>query len=120
MNKASNKVKQKYCKQCRQLVFKQTYYIHKILYCGGDWSDLSPEIDEIFGVNHDNDGKGHSGGDTIEVGLLSLDHISELPIEGNVESTQAPKSVREIASSKIGWFIMRYKMWLAACSFMPN
>ena len=81
------------------------YYIHKILYCGGDWSDSSPEIDEIFGVNHDSDGEGHSGGDTIEVGSLSLDHISELPVipvEGNVESTQASKSIREIARKPAG------------------
>ena len=97
------------------------YHIHEILYFGGDWSDLSLEIDEIFGVNHgDSDGDGHSGGDTVEVGSLLLsDHISELPIEGNVESTQAPKSVREIVR-KTGWFITRYKMWLATCSFIPN
>ena len=49
----------------------------------------------IFGVNHDSDGEGHSEGDTIGVGSLSLDHISQSPIEGNVESTQAPKDVRE-------------------------
>ena len=54
---------------------KKTYYIHKILYCGGDWSDSSPEIDEIFGVNHDSDGEGLSGGDTVEVGSLSLNHM---------------------------------------------
>ena len=72
------------------------YHIHKILYFGGDWSGSSPEIDEIFGVNHDNDGDGHSGGDTVEVGSLLLDHIDESPIEGNMESTQDSKSVREI------------------------
>ena len=76
--------------------------MHKTLYCGGDWSDSSPEIDEIFGVNHDSDGEGHSGGDTVEGGSLSLDHISESPIEGNVESTQAPKSVREIVRKPAG------------------
>ena len=42
-----------------------------------DWSDSSPEINEIFDVNHDSDNEGHSGGDTIEVGSLLLDHISE-------------------------------------------
>ena len=95
------------------------YHIHKILYFGRDWSDSSPEIDEIFGVNHASDGDGHSGDDNDEVGSLLLDHISESPIEGNVESTQAPKSVREIVQ-KTSWFITRYKLWLATCSFIPN
>ena len=73
---------------------------------------LSPEIDEIFGVNDDSDGDGHSGGDAVEVGSLLLDHISESPIVGNMETTQTPKSVREIVR-KTGWF-------LVMCSFIPN
>lgn len=79
---------------------KSTYYRHKILF-GGDWSDSSTEIDEIFDVNHDSDGKDHSGDDNVEVGSLSLD-VSESPTElptileeGNAESTQAPESVRK-------------------------
>lgn len=98
-NKASNEDKQKYCKHCQQLVSKSTYYRHKTLYCGDDWSDSSTEIDGIFDVNHDSDSEApHSGGDSVEVGSLSLDYISESPTvraEGNVESTQALESVRE-------------------------
>ena len=101
-NKASNKAKQEYCKHCQQLVSKSTYYRHKILH-GGDSSDSSTEIDEIIDLNHDSDGEGHSGGDNVEVGsALSLD-ISEssaespkILVEGNnVESAQAPESVRK-------------------------
>ena len=101
-NEASNEDKQKCCKHCQQLVSMSTYYRHKILYCGGDWSDSSTEIEKIFGVNHDSDGEGHRG-DNFEV--ESLDHISESPtiqVEGNVESTQAPERVREIYL-QTGW-----------------
>lgn len=106
-NKASNEAKQEYCKHCQQLVSKSTYYRHKILH-GGDSSDSSTEIDEIFDLNHDtiyddSDGEGHSGGDNVEVGsALSLginESSTESPkilMEGNnVESVQAPESVRK-------------------------
>ena len=81
---------------------KSTYYRHKILY-GGDSSDSSTEIDEIFDLNYDSDGEGHSGGGNVEVGsALSLgisESSTELPkilVEGNnVESAQAPESVRK-------------------------
>ena len=39
-----------------------------------------------------------------EVGSLSLDHIIESSIEENVESTQAPKSVREIVRKPAGQY----------------
>lgn len=67
---------------------KQIYYRQKILYCRGDWSILSIEIDDIFCVIVMN-GEGHSGGDTVEDLKLYcyhfIDHISEsptIPIEG--------------------------------------
>lgn len=100
-NKASNKAKQEHCIHGQYLVSKSTFYRHKILH-GGDSSDLSTKTDEIFDVNCDSDGEGHTEGDNVEIrSVLSLG-ISELPTElpkilegNNAESAQALESIRK-------------------------
>ena len=79
-NKASNKAKQDHCIHGQYLVSKSVFYRHKILH-GGDLSDSSTKTDEIFDVNRDSDGEGHTGSDNVEVESVLSFGISESPIE---------------------------------------